>query len=62
MMMSESTMQVYAQKLLQVDLMEFEMLAYEQICRTITTQMKYIDVQMQKNIEQFEKDHPAKEE
>lgn len=56
-------MEVYANKLTaQGTLPEYELLAYEQICRTVQTQMKFIDLQVQKNINDFEKQNPPPKE
>ena len=61
-MMSLQNMEIYANKSAQMKLTEYEMLAYEQICMTIKTQMKFIDLQINKNIIDFEKQNPPKEE
>ena len=61
-MMSLQTMELYANKSSQGMLPEYEMQAYEQICITIKSQMKMLDLQFRKSIDQFEKENPPKQE
>lgn len=55
-------MELYCNKHAQSTLPEYELQAYEQICRTIKSQMKLLDLQYEQTIKQFEKENPPEEE